>query len=100
MKMFTEIGEKEVFDVSKYKMEVLELANKWSTVGIESPSDLTDGEFEGLPTPPSSQNQNDGVKWISLTDIFGKMKRMDRTEAARTFYALLTLVRNTQPLKT
>jgi hypothetical protein len=105
-KVLADEEKKEEFDVRKYEMEVLDVANKeiqeqneevrvlsptLNLSSTELPCNLIGFPFDGLPSP-SSSDSGDGVKWVSLRQIFSHMKRLERHEAARMFYAILALV--------
>jgi len=111
-KVLEEDAKKEEFDVRKYEREVLEVTVKESN---EIEGSLCEDTFlvpqspmkslsidkdisEIMAASPSTRSSFDGSQsssgggWVPLRNIFQHMKNIDKTEAARLFYAVLALV--------
>jgi hypothetical protein len=109
-KVLEDDAKKGEFDVRKYEREVLEVTVKESNemdaasedfLIPQSPvkSNSIDGFLSDIiQTSPSTRSSFDGSQsstggsWVPLKHIFQHMKNINRTEAARLFYAVLALV--------
>ncbi len=113
-KILEEDAKKDEFDVRKYERDVLEVTAKESSeldrtstnedlflvpTSPIKPQSVYAESFDQIFTSPSTRSSFDGSQasscgnsWVPLKHIFHHMKSFDRTETARSFYAVLALV--------